>query len=119
MRRFLDSPTLAERTLAGLDKAMRDRPKTLRFWHTAPEGSVPQLIVTVEFVAGFPSLWVSFYSFYGEPVARFLQALAHCRDSGRVDEIEVCLRHALDPARSLIFDSLADAGYAYSEDCNQ
>ena len=95
-------------------------PKTLRFWHTAMAGTtVPALVVTVEFVAGFPSLWVTFFNFYGEPVARFLQALAHCRDSGRVDEIDVCLRHVLDPARSLIFDGLTACGYAYSEDGNR
>jgi hypothetical protein len=120
MRRFTDSTALAERILAGLDKAMQDQPKTLRFWHTpSPQGGAPQLVASLDFVNGFPCLWVSFFSFYGEPVARFLQALAHCRDSGRVDEIEVCLRHVLEPARSLVFDGLADAGYAYSEDCNR
>ena len=120
MRRFLDSTALAQRILAGLDNAMRDRPKALRFWSAATAGvTAPALVVTVEFVAGFPSLWVTFFNFYGEPVARFLQALAHCRNSGRVDEIDVCLRHVLDPARSLIFDGLAASGYAHSEDGNQ
>lgn len=120
MRRCLDSTALARRILTGLDNAMRDRPKTLRFWSAEPAGTTaPTLVVTVEFVAGFPSLWVTFFSFYGEPVARFLQALAHCRKSGRVDEIDVCLRHVLDPARSLIFDGQAASGYAYSEDGNR
>ena len=120
MRRFLDSTALAQRILTGLDNAMRDRPKTLRFWSASPAGeTAPAVVVTVEFVAGFPSLWVTFFNFYCEPAARFSQALAHCRNSGRVDEIDVCLRHVLDPARSLIFDGLTACGYAYSEDGNR
>ena len=79
MQRCLDSTALAQRILTGLDNAMCDRPKTLRFWSAAIEGvTAPALVVSVEFVAGFPSLWVTFFNFYSEPVARFLQALAHC-----------------------------------------
>ncbi|MBV8399809.1 MAG: hypothetical protein JOZ17_13875, partial [Acetobacteraceae bacterium] len=51
MRRFLDSTALAQRILAGLDNAMRDRPKALRFWSAATAGvTAPALVVTVEFV---------------------------------------------------------------------
>jgi hypothetical protein len=34
----------------------------------------------------------------------------------KVDEVEVCLLHTLEPDRSLVFDWLADPGFTHRED---
>jgi hypothetical protein len=56
------------------------------------------------------------FAFYGEKTATLLQALDRCLQSGRLDEIECCLLHALEPGRSLGFDWLVDLGFAPGED---
>jgi hypothetical protein len=61
-------------------------------------------------------LSVTPFIFYGEQIATLLQALGHYRQSGKVDEIECCLLHALEPGRSLVFDWLVDLGFAHSQD---
>src|ERR671926_120965 len=64
----------------------------------------------------FPCLWVTPFAFYGEKTATLLQALDRCLPSGKLDEVECCLLHALEPGRSLVFDWLVDLGFAPSED---
>ena len=122
MEGFMDLDRLGQFVLAGLDEAMRGRPKTIYLRHVVPRqgpiGVTQDLLATVEFIAGYPNLWVSFFAFYSEPIARLLGAVTHCQKSGRVDEVEACLLHVLDPARRLIFDHLVYAGFAYSEDGN-
>jgi hypothetical protein len=54
--------------------------------------------------------------FYGEASGALLQAVGRCRLSGKPDEIEVCLRHALEPGCSLWFDGLVDEGFVPTED---
>ena len=61
-------------------------------------------------------MWVTPFAFYGEKTATLLQALDRCLQSGKVDEVECCLLHALEPGRSLVFDWLVDLGFAYRED---
>ena len=55
-------------------------------------------------------------AFYSEPTATLLQAIDRCRRSGKVEEVEFCLLHAMEPGRSLLFDWLVDSGFARSED---
>jgi hypothetical protein len=74
------------------------------------------VVALIGYVSGFPCLWVTPFAFYGEPTATLLQALGRCLQSGKVDEIECCLLHALEPGRSLMFDWLVNAGFAHSED---
>jgi len=106
--------TLANRILWGLDQAMAGRPRPLRV-RCAPAPDAPTVAV-VDYVRGFPCLCLSAFTFYGEKTATLWQALEQCQRSGKVDEIECCLRHALEPGRSLWFDWLVDAGFAPSED---
>jgi hypothetical protein len=74
------------------------------------------VVAVVEYLAGFPCISVSAFAFYSEKTKTLLQALGACRQSGKVDEIEFCLRHTLEPGRSLLFDWLVDSGFAHSED---
>ena len=113
MRGEITAETLARLILWGLDQAMAGRPRPLH-WRCAPALGAP-VVALIEYVSGFPSLWVTPFAFHGEPTATLLQALGHCRQSGKVDEIECCRLHALEPGRSLMFDWLVDAGFAYSE----
>jgi hypothetical protein len=48
--------------------------------------------------------------------AALLQALDRCLQSGKLDEVECCLLHALEPGRGLVFDWLVDLGFAHRED---
>ena len=75
------------------------------------------MAAVVDYVSGVPCLCITAFAFYSEPTA-LLQALNRCRKTGQVDEIECCLRHTLEPGRSLWFDWLVDAGFAYREDGN-
>lgn len=110
----MTAETLARRILWGLDEAMDGRPRPLRLRYAlAPSAPVVALI---EYVSGFPCLMVLPFTFYSEPTVTLLQALGRCRRSGKVDEVEVCLLHTLEPGRSLLCDWLTDEGYAYSED---
>ena len=70
----------------------------------------------MDYVNGFPCIWVTPFAFHSEKTATLLRALDSCRRSGKMDEVEVCLLHTLEPGRSLLFDWLADEGYAYRED---
>ncbi|HEY0790554.1 MAG TPA: hypothetical protein VGD78_05765 [Chthoniobacterales bacterium] len=70
----------------------------------------------IDYLDGFPCLWATLLAFDGEQTAKLLKALDGCRGSQKVDEIECCLRHALEPGRSLVFDWLAEVGFAYRED---
>jgi hypothetical protein len=74
------------------------------------------VVALIDYVSGFPCLSVTPFVFYSEQTATLLRALDRCRQSGRLDEIECCLLHALEPGRSLVFDWLVDAGFAHSED---
>ena len=49
------------------------------------------------YVAGFPCITVTPFAFYGEQTAKLLQAVGRCLQSGKVDEVECCLLHALEP----------------------
>jgi hypothetical protein len=106
---------LARRILQGLDEAMAGQPRPLRVRSAPASGSAP-LLATVDYIIGYPCLWITCFDFYSERTAAFLQAVHRCRQSGKVDEIEVCLRHALEPGRSLWFDGLMDDGFAPSQD---
>jgi hypothetical protein len=114
MRHELTADTLTRLILWGLDQAMAGRARPLRL-RAAPAPDGP-LVATLDYVPGFPFLSVTPFSFYGEPTAKLLQALDRCLQSGKVDEVECCLRHALEPGRSLVFDWLVDAGFAHRED---
>jgi hypothetical protein len=81
----------------------------------APAPTAP-LVATLDYLAGFPCLWVTPFAFYGEKTAALLQALDRCLQSGKLDEVECCLLHALEPGRGLVFDWLADLGFTPSED---
>jgi hypothetical protein len=74
------------------------------------------VVALIGYVSGFRCLWVTPFAFYGEKTATLLQTLDRCIQSGRLDEIECCLLHALEPGRSLVFDWLVDLGFAHSED---
>src|SRR5690349_9327994 len=89
---------LAKRILWGLDEAMAGRPRPLRL-RCAPATDAP-VGALIDYVSGFPCLSVTPFAFYSEKTSTFLQALGRCRQSGKVDEIECCLLHALEPGRS-------------------
>jgi len=114
MRHELTAETLARLILWGLDQAMAGWPRPLRL-RSAPTPDA-LLVATFDYVPGFPSIVITPFAFYGEPNAKLLQALDRCLQSGKVDEIECCLLHALEPGRSLVFDWLVDLGFAHSED---
>jgi hypothetical protein len=114
MRGEMTATGLARRILWGLDQAMAGRPQPLH-WRCAPAPGAP-LVALVDYVSGFPCLWVTPFALYGEKTATLLQALDRCLQSGKVDEVECCLLHALEPGRSLVFDWLVDLGFAYRED---
>jgi hypothetical protein len=114
MRGEMTAETLARLILWGLDQAMAGRPRPLRL-RAAPAPNAP-VVATLDYLAGFPFISVTPFAFYGEQTAKLLQALGRCRQSGKVDEIECCLLHALEPGRSLVFNWLVDAGFAHSED---
>jgi hypothetical protein len=99
MRQETTAETLARLILWGLDQAMAGRPRPLRL-RAAPAPNAP-VVATLDYLAGFPFISVTPFAFYGEQTAKLLQALGRCRQSGKVDEIECCLRHALEPGRSL------------------
>ena len=114
MRGELAADTLARLILWGLDQAMAGRPRPLRL-RAAPVPDAP-LVATLEYLAGFPCLWATPFAFYGEKTATLLQALDRCLQSGKVDEVECGLLHALEPGCGLVFDWLVDLGFAHSED---
>jgi hypothetical protein len=114
MRHELTAETLARLILWGLDQAMAGRARPLHL-KCAPEPNAP-LVALIDYVSGFPCLWVTPFAFYGEKTATLLQALDRCLQSGQFDEIECCLLHALEPGHSLVFDWLVDLGFAHSED---
>ena len=110
----MTAETLARLILWGLDQAMAGRPRPLH-WRCAPASGAP-VVALVDYVSGFPCLWVTPFAFNGEQTATLLQALGRCLQSGKVDEIECCLLRSLEPGRSLMFDWLVNAGFAHSED---
>ena len=114
MRGELTVETLTRLILWGLDRAMAGQPQPLRLRCT-PEPNAP-LVATLDYLAGFPCLWVTPFAFYGEQTAKLLQALDRCLQTGQLDEVECCLLHALEPGRSLVFDWLVDLGFTHSED---
>ena len=114
MRGEITAATLARLILWGLDQAMAGRPRPLRLRST-PAPTAP-LVALIDYVSGFPCLWVTPFAFYGEKTATLLQALDRCLQSGQLDEVECCLLHALEPGRGLVFDWLVDLGFAHSED---
>ena len=114
MRHELTADTLARLILWGLDQAMAGRARPLRL-RAAPSPTAP-LVALIDYVSGFPCLWVTPFAFYGEKTATLLQALDRCLQTGQLDEVECCLLHALEPGRSLVFDWLVDLGFAHSED---
>jgi hypothetical protein len=89
MRHELTAETLTRLILWGLDQAMAGRPQPLH-WRCAPTPGAP-LVALVDYVSGFPCLWVTPFAFYGEPTAKLLQAVGRCLQSGKVDEVECCL----------------------------
>ena len=114
VRGKITAETLARLILWGLDQAMTGRPRPLRLRST-PAPTAP-LVALIDYVSGFPCLWVTPFAFYGEKTATLLQALDRCLQSGQLDEIECCLLHALEPGRSPVSDWLVDLGFAPSED---
>ena len=114
MRHELTAETLARLILWGLDQAMAGRPRPLHL-RAAPAPTAP-LVALIDYVSGFPCLWVAPFAFYGEPTATLLRALDHCLQSVQLHEVECCLLHALEPGRSLVFDWLVGLGFARSED---
>jgi hypothetical protein len=105
---------LADRILWGLDQAMAGRPRPLRL-RCAPAPDAP-VVAMLDYIAGFPCISVTAFAFYSEQTAILLQAIGHCQRNGKVDEIGFCLRHAMEPGRSLLFDWLVGTGFSYSED---
>ena len=105
---------LERRLLWGLDEAMAGRPEPWRF-RCAPSSRAP-LVAVVDYLKGYPCFWLTPLAFYREPSAALLQAVGRCRGSGKVDEIEVCLRHVGEPGRRLWFDGLVEDGFAHTED---
>jgi hypothetical protein len=93
MRRELTAETLARLILWGLDQAMAGRPRPLRL-RAAPAPDAP-LVATLDYLAAFPCITITPFAFYGEPTAKVLQALDRCLQTGKVDEVECCLLHAL------------------------
>jgi hypothetical protein len=60
----MQATVLANQILLGLDQAMAGQPRPLRLrCAPAPEASV---VAVVEYVSGFPSLWVTPFAFYSE-----------------------------------------------------
>src|SRR2546430_17286967 len=114
MRGETTAATLARRILWGLDQAMAGRPRPLRL-RCAPAPNAP-VVALIDYVNGFACLSVTPFAFYSEQTATLLQALGRCRQSGKVDEIECCLLHVLEPGRSLVFDWLVDTGFSHLED---
>jgi hypothetical protein len=114
MRHELKAETLTRLILWGLDQAMAGRARPLRL-RSAPAPTAP-LVALVDYVPGFPFISVTPFASYGEKTATLLQALDRCLQSGKVDEVECCLLHALEPGRSLVFDWLVDLGFAHRED---
>ena len=105
---------LAKRILWGLDQAMAGRPQPLRLrCALAPNAPV---IAMLDYIVGYPCLWVTPLAFYSEKTAALLQAIDRCRRSGKVHEVEFCLLHAMEPGRSVWFDWLVEAGFAHRED---
>jgi hypothetical protein len=83
MRHELTADTLAKLILWGLDQARAGRPRPLH-WRWAPTPDAP-LVALVDYVSGFPCLWVTPGAFYGEPTATLLEDVweaqaghAHC-----------------------------------------
>src|SRR5689334_11785935 len=104
MRGETTAAALAARLLWGLDEAMAGRPRALPL---ALRGRAARAAGgLIEYVRGFPCLCITPFAFYSEKTAALLQALDRCCRSGKVDEIECCLRHALEPGRSLVLDWL-------------
>jgi hypothetical protein len=114
MRHETTAETLTRLILWGLDQAMAGRPRPLRLRCASASGT--PVVALIDYVSGFPCLWVTPFVFYSEQTATFLQALGRGRQNGKVNEVECCLRHALEPGRSLVFDWLVDLGFAHSED---
>jgi hypothetical protein len=114
MRGEITAETLARLILWGLDEAMAGRARPLRLRCASAPGA--PVVALIEYVSGFPCLSVTPFAFYSEQTVMMLQALGRCRRSGKVNEIECCLLHALEPGRSLVFDWLVDLGFAHSED---
>jgi hypothetical protein len=114
MRGEITAETLARLILRGLDQAMAGRARPLRLRCASAPGA--PVVALIEYVSGFLSLTGMPFAFYSEQAATLLQALGRCRRSGKVDEVEGCLLHALEPGRSLLCDWLADEGYTYTED---
>ncbi|HEY0794035.1 MAG TPA: hypothetical protein VGD78_23440 [Chthoniobacterales bacterium] len=86
--------SLERRILWGLDEAMAGRAVPFRV-RSAPSPGV------IDYLNGYPCLWLTPLAFYGEATGALLQAVGQCRRSGKPEEIKVCLRHALEPGRSL------------------
>jgi hypothetical protein len=64
MRGEVTADTLARLILWGLDQAMAGRARPLRL-RSAPTPTAP-LAATLDYLAGFPCLWVTPFAFYGE-----------------------------------------------------
>jgi len=62
MRHELTADTLARPILWGLDQAMAGRPRPLRL-RAAPAPDAP-LVALLDYVSGFPCLWVTPFAFY-------------------------------------------------------
>ena len=93
---------------------MAGRARPLRLL-CAPAPNAP-VVALIDYLKGFPCISVIPFAFYSEKTAALLRAVDGCRRSGKVDEVEVCLLHALEPGRSLVFDWLVDLGLAHRED---
>ena len=71
---------------------------------TSRASATAPLVALIDYVSGFPCLWVTPFAFYDEQTAKLLQALDRCLQTGQLDEVECCLLHALEPGHSLVFD---------------